>query len=212
MSTATTIRAQRAAPALLSADWTGVDADQYLNRCQIDTPASLVDATWKRALACRSRYGKVVDFGAGDGRFATPEHYDSYVGYEIDLSRAPITPLPPTARIEHACAFSAHVHDADLCIGNPPFVRNQDLPVGWRTRVASELAERTGIVLSGLANAWQYFLLLSLISTAEDGVCALVIPYEWVSRPSVAPLRRFIRERAWTCRFTDSPLSPSTAS
>ena len=190
-------RPQRLTPAVLSADWTGVDADLYLRRCQIDTPASLVDATWQRALTRRPRFRKVVDFGAGDGRFAATGQYDSYVGYEIDLSRAPIAPLPPFARIEHACAFSARVQDADLCIGNPPFVRNQDLPLGWRTRVASELVERSGVALSGLANAWQYFFLLSLLSTGDDGVCALVVPYEWVSRPSVAPLRRYIRERGW---------------
>ena len=196
-NTFTTGRLPRQTPAVLSADWTGVDVDLYLRRCQIDTPAGLVEATWRRALTRRPHFAKVVDFGAGDGRFALPGNYDSYVGYEIDLSRAPIAPLPPSARIEHACAFSARVQNADLCIGNPPFVRNQDLPPGWRKQVAAELADRSGVALSGLANAWQYFFLLSLLSTREDGVCALVVPYEWVSRPSVAPLRRYIRERGW---------------
>lgn len=82
-------------------------------------------------------------------------------------------------------------------LGDPPFVRNQDLPLGWRTRVAAKLTDRSGVALSGLANAWQYFFLLALLSTSKDGVCALVVPYEWVSRPSVAPLRRYIRERGW---------------
>ena len=182
---------------MLSAEWNGLDADLYLHRCQIDTPGPLVTATWQRALSRRPSYGKVVDFGAGDGRFARCEHYDSYVGYEIDLSRTPANALPLAARIEHACAFSALIDDADLCIGNPPFVRNQDLPAGWSANVTAELAKRSGVSLSGLANAWQYFFLLALLSTSETGVCALVVPYEWVSRPSVAPLRQYIRERGW---------------
>ncbi|MCY3850081.1 MAG: hypothetical protein OXF75_04660 [Acidimicrobiaceae bacterium] len=51
--------------------------------------------------------------------------------------------------------------------------------------------------MSGLANAWQYFTFLALSSTAPDGLCALVIPYEWVSRPSSEPLRRYVRENDW---------------
>tara|TARA_R100001086_G_scaffold80289_2_gene39141 strand:+ start:1069 stop:1746 length:678 start_codon:yes stop_codon:yes gene_type:complete len=88
--------------------------------------------------------------------------------------------------------------NADLCIGNPPFVRNQDLPEGWSEKVAAELRERSGVALSGLANAWQYFFLLSLLSTADDGICALVIPFEWVSRPSAAKIRDFIARHGWS--------------
>ena len=31
----------------------------------------------------------------------------------------------------------------------------------------------------------------------DDGLCALVIPYEWVSRPSARALRGFIEEQRW---------------
>ena len=99
--------------------------------------------------------------------------------------------------IINSCAFEVTVLDADLCIGNPPFVRNQELPRGWRTRIAGLLRKRTGVTISGLANAWQYFFLLSLASTKPDGLCVLVIPYEWVSRPSAAALRSFIRTNKW---------------
>jgi hypothetical protein len=53
-------------------------------------------------------------------------------------------------------------------------------------------------VLSGLANAWQYFFLLSLISTKTNGIVALVIPYEWVSRPSAQAIRDFIQKNMWS--------------
>jgi len=76
-------------------------------------------------------------------------------------------------------------------------VRNQDLPPGWRHAAAEVIERRTGVALSGLANAWQYFTFLALSSTASDGLCALVIPYEWVSRPSSEPLRRYVLKNDW---------------
>lgn len=181
----------------ISADWRGEDISLYLDRCQVDTPPDLVATTWREVMARRPHIGTVVDFGAGDARFARCGAYDRYIGYEIDWTRAPSQPLPVNAEIAHQCAFAEVVEGVDLAIGNPPFVRNQDLPAGWRQKVTDQLERRSGIAISGLANAWQYFFLLSLVSVAEDGLCAIVIPYEWVSRPSAAQLREFIRSKNW---------------
>src|SRR5262249_46330351 len=140
---------------------------------------------------------KAVDFGAGDGRFARHGNYQRYIGYEIDAALCRSADLPAKATLRNQCAFSDRVDDADVCIGNPPFVRNQDLPSGWRQRAATVLTERTGVTLSGLANAWQYFFLLSLASTHSTGLCAVIIPYEWVSRPSASRLRDYIASQRW---------------
>lgn len=169
----------------------------YLDRCQVDTPSDVVDATWRHVDQLRKSVGKVVDFGAGDGRFSRAGRYQSYLGYEIDSRRSQSAKLPKGATITHRCAFSDVIHDADVCIGNPPFVRNQDLPLGWRQRASSRLSERTGVTLSGIANAWQYFFLLSLASTRQDGLVALVIPYEWVSRPAARSIREYIEQHKW---------------
>lgn len=169
----------------------------YLDRCQVDTPDGLVEATWKHVHQLRSKLKKVVDFGAGDGRFAKIGHFDEYIGYEIDRDRCRNAICPTNAHLINKCAFSDEIADADLCIGNPPFVRNQDLPEGWRQRVSSILHRRIGVAISGLANAWQYFFLLSLASVKSDGLVALVIPYEWVSRPSAAALREHIKAQRW---------------
>lgn len=182
---------------LVSAEWADTNVDTYLDRCQVDTPPSLVEATWERILRRRGAFAKVLDFGAGDGRFAHAGRYGQYRGYELDWSRVGYPPLPQNATLVHGCAFSATESPADLCIGNPPFVRNQDLPAGWREKVAGKLEERAGVKMSGLANAWQYFFLLSLISTADDGICALVIPFEWVSRPSAKAIRDYIAAHSW---------------
>ena len=170
----------------------------YLDRCQVDTPRSLVHATWhqvglRRDLRCLD----VVDFGAGDGRFASTGEYRTYLGFEVDRSKYRGVDLPANASIKNACAFSSRRRDFGACVGNPPYVRNQDLPPRWRHAAAEVVEQRTGVAMSGLANAWQYFTLLALSSTAPDGLCALVIPYEWVSRPSSEPLRRYILENDW---------------
>ncbi|TPK71909.1 class I SAM-dependent methyltransferase [Mesorhizobium sp. B2-4-18] len=176
-------------------DWSSVSL--YLNRCQVDTPSELVEATWAHVSLLRPQVGKVLDLGAGDARFAFGGTYAEYVGYEIDGDRCADVKLPPNARLLNRCAFSDDVDNADVCIGNPPFVRNQDLPAGWREQASKVLQRRLGIHVSGLANAWQYFFLQALASLKDDGLCALVIPYEWVSRPSARALRTFIEEQRW---------------
>ena len=170
----------------------------YLDRCQVETPDRLVESTWRHVQEARPQVGKVVDFGAGDGRFAGYGRYNQYVGYEIDTALCAGARLPRRAVLMNQCAFSDRIVDADVCIGNPPFVRNQDLPLGWRQHASRVLHERTGIAISGLANAWQYFFFLSLISARDTGLCALIIPYEWVSRPSSKAIRDFIAARNWS--------------
>ncbi|MDJ1167506.1 hypothetical protein QHI69_36900 [Burkholderia gladioli pv. gladioli] len=182
----------------LTEDWgTRESVELYLDRCQVDTPGKIVSSVWEHIHERRATVGKVVDFGAGDGRFAREGRYKSYVGYEIDAARCERASLPSSATLLPQCAFSARIDDADVCLGNPPYVRNQDLPAGWRQTAAASVQARTGVKLSGLANAWQYFFLLGLASTKPDGLVAIVIPYEWVSRPSAEALRNFIRENGW---------------
>lgn len=169
----------------------------YLQRCQVDTPDDLVARLWQEIAKRRQCVGSVVDFGAGDGRFAHYGNYRRYRGYEIDASRLAGTRLPKNAELVHACAFGSAIEKADVSIGNPPFVRNQDLPDGWRAKVSDRLFAASGIRISGLANAWQYFFLQSLLCTKDDGLCALIVPFEWVSRPSVSAMRDFIRAKGW---------------
>jgi hypothetical protein len=182
----------------------------YLQRCQVETPDSLVQATWRHVHHSRPRVGKVVDFGAGDGRFSRHGCFSQYVGYEIDASLFAKANLKVSASLINRCAFSDEINDADLCIGNPPFVRNQDLPLGWRQHASQVLNRRAGVSISGLANAWQYFFFLALISAKESGLCALIIPYEWVSRPSSKAVRDFIKANGWNVsvyRLVDTTFS-----
>ncbi len=179
-------------------DWSSVSL--YLDRCRVDTPLHLIEAIWAHVKNLRRTVGKVLDFGAGDGRFSRGGVYGEYIGYEIDDSLCQNSILPDNAKLLNQCAFSDEISDADLCIGNPPYVRNQDLPTGWRQYVSEILQRRSGVAVSGLANAWQYFFLHALTSLKDDGLCVLVIPYEWVSRPSAKALRDYIHEHGWNVK------------
>ncbi|MCY4560157.1 MAG: hypothetical protein OXF79_28120 [Chloroflexi bacterium] len=176
-------------------DWTSVSL--YLSRCQVDTPPDLIQLTWDHVKRLRPQPGKVIDFGAGDARFSKQGVYQEYLGYEIDEERCISAQLPDNVRLINRCAFSDEIIDADLCIGNPPFVRNQDLPYEWRQHAANVLFRRIGVSVSGIANAWQYFFLLGLASVKPNGLCALIVPYEWVSRPSVRALHNYIEHNRW---------------
>lgn len=169
----------------------------YLDRCQVDTPNILVELAWEQVRVRRHTIDKVVDFGAGDARFARGGSFLSYLGYEVDAARFTDAPLSERIRLINHCAFTHNDSDADLCIGNPPYVRNQDLPAGWRQMAADDVRRRTGVSLSGLANAWQYFLMLALSSVKRDGLVVQIVPYEWVSRPAAAPIRRWVEEHRW---------------
>ena len=182
-----------------SASWGDpLSVSSYLDRCQVDTPDHVVQLTWKHVRNLRpGTVGKVVDQGAGDGRFARYGSYRSYVGYEIDKSRFADAELPSNATLVDCCAFSDFRADADLCVGNPPYVRNQQIPKSWRRHVHELVRARTGVSVSGLANAWQYFFLNALARLMPDGLAALIVPFEWVSRPSAESLRNYVRDNHW---------------
>jgi methylase of polypeptide subunit release factors len=164
----------------------------------VDTPPDVVAEVWRQIRKRRKQIDHVVDYGAGDGRFALAGEFKTYTGFEIDPRRCTNASLPENATILNQCAFSAPLLMADVSVGNPPYVCNQDLPIGWRQRASEILQETTGVSLSGLANAWQYFFLWSLATTNNEALCALVIPYEWVSRPSARAIRAFIKEKGWS--------------
>ena len=175
-----------------------VSVSSYLDRCQVDTPADVVRLTWEHVRKLRPRtIDKVIDLGAGDGRFAHHGSYKSYLGYEIDADRCSGTLLPENAKLVNSCAFTDSRADADVCVGNPPFVRYQDIPAIWREHVRDVVWKRTGVRVSGLANAWQYFFLNALAILKTNGLAALIVPFEWVSRPSAKPLRAYIRRNRW---------------
>lgn len=177
-----------------------------LGRSQVSTPPAIVKIFWRITHRYRTRFSRVLDLGAGDGRFALGGRYASYEGLEIDKERRPLAELPQHATIHYKCAFT---HDDDgyaACIGNPPYVRHHDLDETWRDSIAKRLGDETGQQLSRKCNLYVYFLFLALLKSRPDGLVSALVPYEWVSRPSASPLREFIDKNGWHVdiyRFTE---------
>ena len=177
-----------------------------LSRSQVDTPTDVVSLFWKIAHSYRERFSSVLDLGAGDGRFALGGRYKSYLGLEIDRDRLSSASLPSKARILHTCAFRHQPTGYSACIGNPPYVRHHDLEYSWRDRIANRMSETTGQLVNRKCNLYIYFLYLAIQKCHAKGIVAVIVPYEWVSRPAALPLRQYIKENGWrvdTYRFSE---------
>jgi hypothetical protein len=140
---------------------------------------------------------RVLDLGAGDCKFAKGGAFDRYTGIELDRDRVAAAKPPPHGRIIHGCAFRHTEHNYDACIGNPPYVRHHDIGSPWKERTAARLERELGITLNKHCNLYLYFFCLGLIKTHGEGLVALVLPYEWVSRPSAKALREYIQGNRW---------------
>ena len=177
-----------------------------LDRCQIDTPDEIVCGFWKIVRRHRRKIGQVIDLGAGDGRFALGALYKLYQGYEIDGTRPLRSGLPKIARVAYQCAFEADRDDYDVSVGNPPYVRHHEIGREWRERLVRRIKTDMGLSINRLCNLYVYFICLAISKTKPNGLIALLVPYEWVSRPSTKPLRDMISSKKWDVhvyRFKD---------
>ena len=178
-----------------------------LSESQVSTPSRVVSLFWRLARRERKDLGTVLDMGAGDCCFARGGSFRRYVGVEIDRKRSASATLPANGTLVHGCAFKHSGKDYDACIGNPPYVRHHDIESPWKEDTVSGIDEALGVTLHRNCNLYVYFLCLGLLKTHAKGLVALVIPYEWVSRPSASRLRAYIRKKKWNVsvyRFQES--------
>lgn len=168
-----------------------------LSESQVATPKKVVTLFWRLARQNRKQLGTVVDMGAGDCRFAQGGHYSRYVGVEIDRKRSLTAKLPRNGTLINTCAFRHANTGYDACIGNPPYVRHHDLESPWKEQTVERIETDLGVKLMRNCNLYLYFLCLGFLKTHERGLVAMVIPYEWVSRPSAGPVRQYIRDKKW---------------
>lgn len=168
-----------------------------LSQSQVSTPSCVIKHFWELVHERRPNLGTILDLGAGDCRFAIGSKANNYVGIEIDPVRARTARIPEKGKLITGCAFAHRPNGYDACVGNPPYVRHHDLEAPWRDRVAKRIQDKLGIRLNQKSNLFLYFLCLGLLKSKDDGLVALVIPFEWVSRPSAAPLRAYLRSMKW---------------
>jgi hypothetical protein len=180
-----------------------------LRSSQTPTPSHVVELFWKIVRTHRPDLGRVLDMGAGDGRFAHPTgHFKRYLGVEIDPNKLPARQPGPRARVRQGCVFKLDEGEFDACIGNPPYLRHHNIEQPWKLRTASRLGRLLKTKFDARANLFVYFLALGLLKTASNGLVALIVPFDWVSRPATARIREYITTNNWAVhvyRFT-SPI------
>jgi hypothetical protein len=178
-----------------------------LRQSQVHTPKPIVELFWSLLKERRQSFPRVLDLGAGDGRFAVPGTYKRYTGIEIDPNAARKAQLPKGAKIEVGCAFRHKGRGYNACIGNPPYVRHHSIESPWKEKTRERINSDLGFGLDLHGNLYLYFLCLALIKTNSKGLIGFVTPYEWVSRPSASKVRNYIKEKNWDVsiyRFTES--------
>lgn len=168
-----------------------------LSESQVTTPHSVVSLFWDLVHRRRDSLGSVLDMGAGDCRFSKGGRFNHYVGVEIDKERSRIAAAPENGKIINGCVFRHRNMGYDACIGNPPYVRHHDIESPWKEKTSERLENQLGISLNKRSNLYLYFLSLGLLKTHSDGLLALVIPYEWVARPSALGVRDYILKQGW---------------
>jgi hypothetical protein len=168
-----------------------------LSESQVTTPLDVVSFFWKVTANRRDCLGSVLDMGAGDCRFARGDQFNRYVGVEIDPRRSRYAKLPHNGELVHDCAFRHTGLNYDACIGNPPYVRHHDIENPWKQRTAQRLETELGLSLDRHCNLYLYFLCLGILKSREDGLVSLIIPFEWVSRPSAKAIRDYISRQGW---------------
>jgi len=168
-----------------------------LRESQVTTPEKVVSLFWRLTHQHRARVGTVLDMGAGDCRFVRHGKFKRYVGVEIDSSRSRDVALPKKAKLITNCVFKHRAVDYDACIGNPPYVRHHDIESPWKEDTVARINRELVVSLDKHCNLYLYFLCLGLLKTHDSGLVSLLIPYEWVSRPSAEVIRDHIQKQAW---------------
>jgi hypothetical protein len=182
-----------------------INTEKKLNGCQIETQQKVVKLLWDILHKYRESLGEVADFGAGDGRFALEGNYKQYVGVEVDGSQLLMNNLPRNAILKHGCLLDVK-QNYEACIGNPPYYRHHAINSNWKEKAGKLIKRETGFTVNKLANLFIYFLWFSLIRSMPNGIVGVIVPYEWVSRPSCKSLREFIVKNNWKVdvyRFED---------
>ncbi|MGC4014456.1 MAG: Eco57I restriction-modification methylase domain-containing protein [Luteolibacter sp.] len=167
-----------------------------LRATQVFTPEDVVEIFWKLVKHYRSSLNKVLDLGAGDGRFSKSDVFSEYLGIEID-DATPTRKIPPNAKIIRGCAFEIATPGWDSVIGNPPYLRNHFIESPWRDAIGKRFSLTQGVQLHRSANLFVYFMHLAIELTTADGFIGLLTPHEWVSRPSSLALRNLIKANEW---------------
>ncbi|WP_217914651.1 methyltransferase [Miltoncostaea marina] len=156
------------------------------------TPAPIVESMVRWA-AAGARPERVVDPGAGSGRFAVAAARAMPRARVVAVERDPLAALACRAHLAAAgLAGRARVVAADyrtadlgdaggrtLFLGNPPYVRHHQIPAGWKEWLALT-ARAHGLEASRLAGLHVHFFLATAVRGRPGDGGAFITSSEWL--------------------------------
>ncbi len=142
---------------------------------QVFTPEAVV----RQMLTLRQRRGRSLDPSAGDGAFST--RINGCEAIEIDPTVA-----PPGARVMDFFALPTD-EKFETIIGNPPYVRQQDIP-------AETLARLDSVLFDGRSNLYLYFIEKAVRHLRRGGELIFIVPREFTKLTAARKLNAFLYE------------------
>jgi adenine-specific DNA-methyltransferase len=142
---------------------------------QVFTPPAVVE----QMLALRRRRGRSLDPAAGDGAFSS--RINACEAIEIDPAVA-----PEGARVMDFFALPLD-EKFDTIIGNPPYVRQQDIP-------AETLARLDSTLFDGRSNLYLFFIEKAVRHLRRGGELIFIVPREFVKLTAARKLNAFLHE------------------
>lgn len=151
---------------------------------QVFTPPAIVDCMRKLV----RNQGRVLEPACGDGAFL--RHFPDATGIEIDPRHA-----PANAQVMDFFAYPDNTQFATI-IGNPPYVRYQDIPAETRQLTRNS-------VLDGRSNLYLFFIEKCLRHLAPGGELIFITPRDLLKATSAVPLNRILYETGTITDFVD---------
>ncbi|MCL2876990.1 MAG: class I SAM-dependent methyltransferase [Betaproteobacteria bacterium] len=140
---------------------------------QVFTPNAIV----RTMLDLRTKHGRTLEPSAGEGAFS--RHLPGCVAIELDARIA-----PPNALVMDFFDFPV-TERFDTIIGNPPYVRCQDISSKTRGLLHSKLFDRR-------SNLFLFFIEKSIRHLTDGGELIFIVPREFIKLTSATKLNTWL--------------------
>jgi adenine-specific DNA-methyltransferase len=140
---------------------------------QVFTP----DAIVRTMLGLRTKQGRTLEPSAGEGAFS--RHLPECTAIELDARVA-----PPDAQIMDFFDLPT-TERFDTIIGNPPYVRHQDIAPRTRARLHSYFFDKR-------SNLFLFFIEKSIRHLTDGGELIFIVPREFIKLTSAAKLNDWL--------------------
>lgn len=160
---------------------------------QVFTPDWLV----RDMLALRKNAGRVLEPSCGSGAFANVLHQqgDDLVALELDRDHA-----PPFATIGDFFDYPV-AEQFDTIIGNPPYLRHQDIPAATKDKLDMSLFD-------GRTNLYLFFIEKCVRHLADGGELIFIVPRDLPKATAARKLNHWLFEQGSITDFRETGDQP----